>query len=148
MKKTKTTRMLNGLFIALFLAGCAASTPLGSDEKSDLADGALPEWGIRLDDIRLAAAGHLIDFRYQVTDPHKALNLMKRGENAFLIDQSTGTRQSVPVTKVGQLRGTGTLPIEGRTYAVMFNNESGLIHKGSMVTVVIGEFRAENLTVQ
>jgi predicted kinase len=49
---------------------------------------------------------------------------------------------------VGPLRGTGTKAQTNRVYTVMFSNEGRLIQKGSKVTVVIGEFKAENLVVE
>ena len=65
-----------------------------------------------------------------------------------MLDEATGTKLPVPVTKVGQLRGTGTKPKDDRVYTVMFNSGDGLIQPGSAVTVVIGDFKAEHLIVE
>lgn len=106
------------------------------------------KWGVRVESIRLTAVGHLIDFRYRVLDADKAATLIQRGQEAYLLDEATGTRLPVPVTKVGQLRGTGTKHQENRVYTVMFNTGGGLVKQGSSVTVVIGDFKAEHLTVE
>lgn len=98
--------------------------------------------------IRLSAVGHLLDFRYQVIDPIKAEGMMQRGSDAFLINEATGDKMPVPVSKVGQLRGTGTKPQAGRVYAVLFTNNRKLVKKGDAVTVVIADFRVENLIVE
>jgi hypothetical protein len=115
-----------------------------NDQNADLED----SWGVRVESIRLTAAGHMVDFRYRVIDPEKAATLTKRGREAFVLDEATGTKLPVPVTKVGQLRGTGTLPQADRVYTVMFNTGGGLIAQGSQVTVVIGDFKAEHLVVE
>ena len=42
----------------------------------------------------------------------------------------------------------GTMPQANRVYTVMFNSGSGLIGQGSVVSVVIGDFKAEHLIVE
>ena len=130
-------------FVVLQLWACAASP-----DKPDPNAVVEANWGVRVESIRLTAVGHLVDFRYRVIHPEKAATLMKRGREAFLLDEATGTKLPVPVTKVGQLRGTGTLPQADRVYTVMFNTGGGLIQQGSAVTVVIGDFKAEHLIVE
>ena len=98
------------LLVAGQLAGCAASRISNPANKPDPNDELEANWGVRVESIRLTAAGHMVDFRYRVIDPEKAATLTKRGREAFLVDEATGTKLPVPVTKVGQLRGTGTLP--------------------------------------
>ncbi len=136
------------LFFVGQLAGCATSQDSGASGKMDPNEELEARWGVRVESIRLTAFGHLVDFRYRVIDPEKAATLMKRGREAFLVDVTTGTKLSVPVTKVGQLRGTGTLPKANRVYTVMFNTGGGLIKQGSKVSVIIGDFKAEHLTVE
>lgn len=136
------------LLIAAGLVGCAASSNTAAENKIDPTAALEEQWGVRLMGVRLSAVGHLIDFRYRVTDPIKAEGMMKRGSDAFLIDEATGNRMPVPVSKVGQLRGTGTKPQAGRVYAVLFANNRKLVKKGDTVTVVIADFRAEHLIVE
>jgi hypothetical protein len=128
--------------------GCASPTATASLPKASPAADFESRWGIHIEAVRLTAEGHLIDFRYRVVDPYKAENLMRRGDQAYLIDQASGAQLPVPVTKVGQLRGTGQKPTAGRIYTVMFSSGAGVVRQGSAVTVVIGEFRAENLVVE
>ena len=135
-------------FVAALLAGCATRSNVTRSVTEDPAAEIEARWGVQLSAVRLTAAGHMIDFRYRVTDASKAETLMRRGSEAYLIDVASGFKLTVPVTKVGQLRGTGTKPKEGRVYSVLFDNNSGLIRKGSLVTVVISDFKAENLIVE
>lgn len=135
--------IIAALLLVLQLSACAL-TPDAPDQNATIE----ATWGVRVESVRLTAAGHLVDFRYRVIDPEKALTLMKRGGEAFLQDEKTGTKLPVPVTKVGQLRGTGTKPKDDRVYTVMFNSGNGIIQPGSRVTVVIGDFKAEHLIVE
>ena len=131
------------LFVALYSFGCA-SLPSGKQGSGAAIE---EQWGVKIESIRVTAAGHLVDFRYRVLDSEKAMGLMKRGDKAYIIDQASGIELPVPVTKVGPIRGTGTTPKEGKVYSVMFKNR-GIVQSGSKVTVVIGEFKVENLVVE
>ena len=136
------------IFILLQLP-CSASNVEGNKDVSKKDKTLIEEkkWGIRPLSIRLSAAGSLLDYRFMVIDPDKAAALMKRGDKAFLIDQSSGLKLSVPRTKVGPLRQTGTKPKAGKVYPILFSNTGKVIKSGSKVTLVIGDFRMENIVV-
>ena len=123
-------------------AGSEASTPKHERNISE-------QWGIEIENIRLSAANYMVDFRYTVIDAEKARPLFERSTKPVLIDQATGARFSVPVSaKVGPLRSSNQ-PIAGKTYFMFFANKGkSTIKPGDQVTVVIGEFRAENLVVE
>jgi hypothetical protein len=74
--------------------------------------------------------------------------LFKRANKPYLIHQESGKVLAVPVTsKIGPLRSSNK-PQQGRTYWMFFGNKTKLVQKGDRVTVVIGEFRAEDLVVE
>lgn len=134
-----------GLIIVLMAsaAWCQASTT-----SSDSGMAAIEKkWGIEIISIRQTAAGHMLDFRYRVVDPEKAAPLFVRQTKPYLIDQASGKVLAVPdMPKVGALRSTNT-PQKGRTYWMFFGNP-GVVKAGGKVSVVIGDFRVENLTVE
>jgi len=108
------------------------------------------QWGVTIESLRTSANGHLLDFRYRIKDPDKAMPLVDRRNKAYLVDQASGKVLEVPNTaKVGPLRATVRYgkPKQDRVYFVLFGNP-GLIKAGDQVTVVIGDFRAENIVVQ
>lgn len=106
-------------------------------------------WGIRIENLMLTSAGHMLDFRYRVMDPEKALPLFDPATKPYLVDQATGNKCVVPKPpKVGSLRQVTRTPEAGRIYYMIFANPARMIARGNQVTVVIGDFRAENLTVQ
>jgi hypothetical protein len=104
------------------------------------------KWGVQVVAVRLTAGGSFIDFRYRVVDAEKAKPLMKKDAKAYLVDQASGAKFSVPVSSLGAQRSRGD-PTVGRIYFILFTN-SGVVRPGSKVTVTIGDFKAENLMVQ
>ncbi len=106
------------------------------------------EWGIEIASIRLSANDHMIDYRYRVLDAGKATELFKRQIKPYLIHQRTEKVLSVPETaKLGPLRNSN-MPQQGRIYWMFFGNAGKLVKPGDEVTVVIGDFRVENLIVE
>jgi protein SCO1/2 len=104
-------------------------------------------WGIRILGVRLTASGYMMDFRYYVADAAKAAPLFTRGLQPVLQDEASGSKFIVPTPpKTGPLRSTN-YPQTGRTYFMFFANPAKFVKPGRTVTVTIGEFRVEHLTV-
>jgi hypothetical protein len=117
---------------------------LAEDTASDLAQ----QWGIEISSVRLTAADHMIDYRYKVLDSEKANDLFKRQIKPRLIHEKTGKVLSVPETaKLGPLRNSNT-PQEGKIYWMFFGNAGKLVKSGDEVSVVIGDFRVDDLRVE
>ena len=138
------------LFLVLTSPACYHHAPKTWEEgpqKGEHRTGPEKEWGIEILGLRPTAAGHMLDLRFRVLDPVKASALLSGDEPAFVIDQRTGKTLPVPVTKLGSLRQTTRKPRAGRVYFMLFSNVPGLVTEGSTVTVVIGDFREEDITV-
>jgi hypothetical protein len=106
------------------------------------------KWGIQIASLHLSAGGNIVDFRYRVVNPEKALPLFDRRAHPVLIDEATGAKFCVPnPPKVGSLRSTRP-PKADRNYFMLFANPGGYIKVGSSVTITAGEFKAEHLVVQ
>ncbi|MCP3869626.1 MAG: hypothetical protein GY703_16350 [Gammaproteobacteria bacterium] len=104
-------------------------------------------WGIELTALRLTAANRMVDFRYRVLDTAKAAPLFQRQTKPYLIHQASGKVLAVPNTaKVGSLRNSN-MPQQDRIYWMFFGN-NGVISTGDKVSVVIGDFRAEDLVIE
>ena len=107
------------------------------------------KWGVKVEDIRLSSAGYMLDFRYRVLDPQKAAPLLSRQVKPYLVDQESGSKLIVPAPpKVGSLRQKSYQPISNKIYFILFSNPGRLVKPGNKVTVVIGDFRAEDLIVE
>lgn len=118
--------------------------PAGGSTQQELS----ARWGIEVSALRLSAHGNLIDFRYRVVDPGKAVVLGNAKIKPVLVDQESGRELHVPsMPKVGQLRSTTQHLVAGKIYTALFANPAGAVKNGHKVTIVFGDFRAENLTV-
>jgi hypothetical protein len=106
-------------------------------------------WGVEIVGVHLTAAGHLVDFRYRVLDPDKARPLLDRQNRAELLDQGSGAVLFVPhAAKIGTLRQNTANPRVGRVAYALFSNPQRRVQPGRQVTIRIGDFKIENLTVQ
>ena len=140
------------IVLLLFISSPAtanATTPEKDTSAAVVKPNPLAEtWGIEITALRMTAYNHMVDFRFRVLDAEKANPLFVRQTKPYLLDQKTGKVLAVPNTaKIGPLRNSNT-PQEGRIYWMFFGNHTGLIKQGSAVTVVIGEFKVENLVVE
>ena len=123
--------------------------PVLSDEAA--AAGLRERWGIEIVGIRPTAAGTMLDFRYRVIDPDRALPLLDRTRKATLVIESSGEELAVPIPpKVGPMRQTVRYEeaTSGRIYFIFFANPGRRVTAGEKVSVVIGDFRVEHLIVQ
>jgi hypothetical protein len=156
--KDSTERALSvtvyGLLIIMFLSGCAAKQRTKDVNLRESEEKAAPkavsieeQWGIEVQGISLSAAGYMLDFRYKVVDPTKAIPILRRRTRPYLIDQATGTKIQVPTTKIGSLHQTTLKPEAGRVYFTIFANPGKLVKPGNKITVAIGDMRIENLEV-
>lgn len=106
------------------------------------------DWGVRVIGIHRTAAGYMLDFRYRILDAEKATQLMNRKIKPELIVEKDNRVLRVPVTsKLGPLRQSAQFAKEDRNYFMFFANPGKLVQPGDKVTVVIGDFKAEHLTV-
>jgi hypothetical protein len=141
---------LSGLLFVVFLNGCASQQQTRKADLREIKERTPPveeQWGIEVQGISLSAAGYMLDFRYKVVDPAKATPVLMRSARLCLIDQATGAKVQVPVTKIGSLRQTTLKPEAGRTYFVIFSNPGKFVRPGNKVTVAIGDMRIEDLVV-
>ena len=143
----------------ILLAGCASApmspTAVPAERTSPPPVAAAPapgdreEAGIEVVWIRRTARGHMLDFRYRVTDPENAKELLKRRTVAYLVHGPSGARLGVPtMPKVGSLRQSTMEPEKGRVYFMIFDANGLRVAQGDKVSVVFGRYRFDNLTVQ
>ena len=142
-----------GLSMGLVVATSVAAAATIQEKPVESADSGVPgttiqeQWGIEVTSIRLSAHDTMIDYRYRVLDAEKANALFLRQIKPQLIHQESGKVLAVPETaKLGPLRNSN-IPQEGKIYWMFFGNAGKLVKKGDKVTVVIGDFKVENLVV-
>lgn len=127
----------------------AGDQPAPVAEPPPREDPVQANWGIEVTGLRLAAGGNMLDFRYKVVDPNKADSFTKQSQNVYLIDEATGTKLPLPdAPRTGAMRRTAQKPLAGHGYFLNFPNPERRLQTGSKVTLVMGNFKAENLVVQ
>jgi hypothetical protein len=117
-------------------------------EKQNRAEDILQQWGIEVLSLRHTAAGYMLDFRYRVIDPVKAAPLLEYRTKPYIVAQKTGARLDVPVPqKIGALRNSADQVKANHNYFALFANPGRHVKPGDRVSVVIGDFKADNIVV-
>jgi hypothetical protein len=101
------------------------------------------KWGIRVTQVVATADGGLVDLRYQITDPDKAI---------FLYDDLANfprlvTEDSSVEIAINNLSHEHDLEF-GRTYFVIYRNVAGAVRPGGLVTVWVGDLSVEHFAVE
>ena len=126
------------------------------------------KWGIQVSSLTLTNGGTAVDVQYTVLAPEKTAQLVGADAEVYLIDQASGTKipmltaaldskssTAVPARTVRRMmRAAGDFPpapsrlFAGGSYSLLIPNWGQAIKAGAKVTVVVGNSRVENLTVQ
>jgi len=101
-------------------------------------------WGIRITNVGVIASGGLIDFRFQVIDPDKALAIQDPESYPALVDETSGK----VLDKSGAHGGHVGVFRAGHTYYLLYQNNSSLLQPGSRITIQIGDVLLENVLVR
>lgn len=102
-------------------------------------------WGIQVTLVGVSADGGLVDFRYIVVDPDKALAMLDDINNRpVLVDETTNTIL-LPAPSPSSHRGK---PFPGQTFILLYPNPSGVVQVGSRVSVIIGDIRLEHFVAK
>jgi hypothetical protein len=106
-------------------------------------------YGVRILGLRLSAEGYILDLRFKVLEPEKARPLFDHRIKPYLVDKKTGARFLVPDSpKIGSLRQMPEKPESGRNYFILFANPGKFLKRGDKVTLVIGDFREDNIIIE
>jgi hypothetical protein len=152
--RSATLPMALLLLSTILVAGCSAA----GHERAGGATSGIHEaggskaadnpFGIEVVALRLTASGTMVDFRYRVIDPARAKDFLKKGAQPYIVDPRTGMKLTVPsASYIGALRQTAIAPEEGKVYFILFGNSSRAVKAGNPVTLVMGDFRMEDLVV-
>jgi len=106
-------------------------------------------WGVKVHGIRRTAAGYMLDFRYRVLDAEKAAPILDRRITPHVKVAKTGARLLVPqAPKLGSMRQTSFAVKADRDYFIVFANPYQTVSAGDQVSVVVGDFESQLLTVE
>jgi hypothetical protein len=108
------------------------------------------DWGVEVLGLRLATADYMMDFRFRVLDVDKAISLFDHRIKPHVIVDRSNIKLPVPMAaKIGAFRPTnrGKNIKPDKNYYMIFGNPDRHVKAGETVTIVIGEFRIDNLIV-
>jgi hypothetical protein len=122
----------------------AAAVPASWQRPVVSGEGLVDRVGVRL--IRVSVSGHggLLDLRYQVVDPSRAAAVHEAQNPPAVVDEKTGL--VINELFMGH-QHDGALKA-AVTYYLIFDNPGGWVHKGSRVTVLLGDAQVEHVVVQ
>jgi hypothetical protein len=107
------------------------------------------EWGIEPVHARVTANGYMIEFRYKVVDPEKALILSDRKDFPYMISLKSRAKLSVPYfPTVGYVKSNRSFLHEGRNYSALFSNENRHMLRGDQVKIQVKGQLSETITLQ
>jgi hypothetical protein len=108
--------------------------------KTDLAQRS----GVKITQVAVSGGGGLVDLRYQVVDPDKAIALHDASTPPAIVDEQSGL-----VVHDLFMDHSHTGPYkQGVTYYYIFNNPGNWVHHGSRVTVLLGNAQVEHVVVK
>lgn len=146
------------LILSVFFgSGCATRNPdtkavsAGFSAQHELSGKVVESLGIRISGVVLSSAGYMLDLRYRVLDVEKASALMDRKIKPYLLVEATGLRIDIPNTpKLGLLRQVpkNSGVEKDREYFIIFANPGHVLQSGDKVSMVVGDIKIENLSVQ
>ena len=122
----------------------SVSPPAKWQRPSVSASGLAERSGVRLVRVAVTGGGGLLDLRYQVVEPNKAVTVHEVQTPPAIIDESTGlvlNRLLMGHAHQGQLK-------PAVSYYLVFENTGNWVHRGSQVTVLLGDAQVEHVVVK
>ncbi len=154
--RVRIAGFLAGVLIAAGIGALALWLPHRSHSEASVSPP--PEWrrpavsasglaersGVRLVRVAVTAGGGLLDLRYQVVDPSKAVTVHEAQTPPAIIDERTGlvlNRLLMGHAHQGPLK-------PAVSYYLVFENTGNWVHHGSEVTVLLGDAEVEHVVVK
>lgn len=153
----KYKRLLALLAVLVVLLGIILwQVVLNKPRDTDLSAGmptspAIEEkYGVRFTQIGVTADGGMVDVRYKILDPDKAMALMggmsgMGGEDAsptLLVEGANVTIENAEVMSMKQL------PEPNSVQFILYANPKGIVVPGTRLTIIVGNLRLEHVVAQ
>jgi hypothetical protein len=121
----------------------AAAVPVAWTRPAVSRDGLPQRSGVQITQVAVTGHGGLLDLRYKVLDPDRAHSLHDVTTPPALIDERTGlvlNRLLMGHAHGGEFRAAAT-------YYLIFENTGNWVHRGSRVTVLLGNAQVDHVVV-
>jgi hypothetical protein len=121
----------------------ASAVPVNWQRPVVSAGGLAEQSGVKLTQVAVSGAGGLVDVRFKVLDPDKAVALHDQATPPALVDERTG----VVVNQLLMSHAHHGAYKAGVTYYLVFNNPGDWVRRGGRVTVLLGNAQVEHVAV-
>lgn len=153
----KQKRLLALLAVVVVLLGLALwQFVFNQPRDAALSDGmptspAIEEkYGVRFTQIGVTADGGMVDVRYKILDPDKAMALM--GGMSGMGDESATPELLVEGANVAiensEVMSMKQLPEPGSVQFILYANPKGIVVPGTRLTIIVGNLRLEHVVAQ
>jgi len=148
--RSREAAVLAGLVLALLAALAvwmiqSSSGGGGGGQSPAAAEAAfIEETGIRILRVALVADGGMLDLRYQILDPDKAVVAHDTETPPTLVDDDSGQELKTPFHDHTNDRDFRP----GLTYFELILNPQGVIRRGDSISVLMGDARLEHVVVE
>jgi hypothetical protein len=108
------------------------------------ADGLAERSGAKITLVSVTGDGGLVDLRFKILDPQRANAMHDQGRPPAVVDEQSGLvvhELLMNHSHTGQYQ-------TGVTYYLIFTNPGNWIHRGSRVTVLLGNAQVEHVLVK
>jgi hypothetical protein len=122
----------------------ASAVPVSWQRPVVSASGLAEQSGVQLTRVAISGAGGLVDLRFKVLDPDKAVALHDKATPPALVDEKTG----VVVNELLMSHAHHGAYKPGVSYYLVFNNPGDWVHHGSKVTVLLGNAQVAHVVVR
>ena len=142
---TQKNRLIITMLLISALSACSTLTKKDTSYQNE----AQKRLGIRINAIRIIAAGHIVDMRYKIVDRQKAALIMNPKVKIYLVHQETGKVLTVPnPPKIGRLRQIPKTIDMSKQYFVLFGNTGKLLKPGDKVDLVVDRTWIRDIIIQ
>jgi hypothetical protein len=107
------------------------------------ADGLVQQSGVKITQVAVTGDGGLVDLRFKVVDPERANSIHDESTPPAVVDEHTG----LVVHELFMDHSHSGPYKTGVTYYLVFNNPGNWVHRGSRVTVLLGDAAVEHVLV-
>ena len=108
------------------------------------------KYGVRFTLVGVTADGGMVDVRYRVLDPDKAMALM--GGMGGAGDEGASPQLLVEGVNVrienSELMSMKQLPEPGSEQFILYANPKGVVVPGTRITIIVGDLRLEHVVAQ
>lgn len=150
-KRSGAAKYLIPLALVVILVGALIGVRAVTTSSGAARSAAMPtspaiedRYGVRISMVGATADGGLVDFRFVVVDPDKALAMLQdESKLPVMVAEDSGTLVNSAALMIAKHALN-----PGATYFLLYRNTQGALKHGTPITVKFGDLKLEHVMVQ